>query len=82
MKRIKAACNCQTLHFQLKEDMPHSYAVRLVQEEVKRYKESLDVSRTRYRIEEETVQPDGSVIIRIIKQYNQSPVGDYLNQER
>lgn len=54
----------------------------MVQEEVKRYKESLDASRTRYRIEEETTQPDGSVIIRIIKQYNQSPVGDYLEPKQ
>ena len=60
MKRIKAACICQTLHFQLKEDQPRSYAARMVQEEVKRYKESLDASRTHYRIEEETTQPDGS----------------------
>ena len=28
---------------------------------------------------EETVQPDGSVVMKIIKQYNQSPIGDYLN---
>lgn len=82
MKRIKAACICQTLHFQLKEDQPRSYAARMVQEEVKRYKESLDASRTHYRIEEETTQPDGSVIIRIIKQYNQSPVGDYLEPKQ
>ena len=82
MKRIKAACICQTMHFQLKEDQPRSYAARMVQEEVKRYKESLDASRTHYRIEEETTQPDGSVLIRIIKQYNQSPVGDYLEPKQ
>lgn len=29
MKRIKAACICQTLHFQLKEDVAHDYAVQL-----------------------------------------------------
>ena len=32
MKRIKAACICQTLHFQLKEDVAHDYAVQLVHE--------------------------------------------------
>ena len=31
MKRVKAACICQTLHFQLKEDVGHDYAVSLVQ---------------------------------------------------
>ncbi len=39
MKRVKAACIIQTLHFLLKEDVGHDYAVRLVNEEVKKYKE-------------------------------------------
>ena len=38
MKRVKAACLTQTLHFMLKEDIGHSYAVKLVNEEVKKYK--------------------------------------------
>ena len=38
MKRVKAACICQTLHFQLKEDVEHNYAVKLVREEVAHYK--------------------------------------------
>ena len=28
MKRVKAACICQTLHFLLKDDLGHDYAVR------------------------------------------------------
>ena len=79
MKRVKAACICQTLHFMLKEDVVHSYAVKLVQEEVARYKASLEKNRTQYKIISEETQPDDSVIIKIIKQYNTSPVGDYLN---
>ncbi|MCD8019371.1 MAG: hypothetical protein LUF92_07245 [Clostridiales bacterium] len=79
MKRIKAACICQTLHFQLKEDIAHEEAVAMVQHEVQRYKNSLDNKRTQYRIVEEETQPDGSIMIKIIKQYNTSPVGDYLN---
>lgn len=79
MKRIKEACICQTLHFQLKEDTAHDFAVKLVQEEVEKYKASLDRSRTLYKIIEETTQPDGSVIIKIKKQYNSSPVGSYLD---
>ena len=73
MKRIKAACICQTLHFQLKEDLEHSIAVRLVREEVEHYKQVLERNRTRHK------QEDGSVVIRIIKQYNRSPAGDYLD---
>lgn len=79
MKRVKAACICQTLHFMLKEDIVHSQAAKLVQEEVARYKASLDNNRTQYKIVSEETQPDDSVIIKIIKQYNTSPVGDYLN---
>ena len=79
MKRVKAACICQTLHFMLKDDLGHDYAVKLVKEEVEKYKASLDKSRTKYKIVSEETQSDGSVMIKIIKQYNTSPVGDYLD---
>ena len=79
MKRVKAACICQTLHFMLKDDLGHDYAVKLVKEEVAKYKASLDRNRTKYKIVSEETQSDGSVMIKIIKQYNMSPVGDYLD---
>jgi len=79
MKRVKAACIIQTLHFLLKEDVSHSYAVKLVNEEVKKYKEQLEKNCTKYKILSETTQEDGSVIIEIKKQYNTSPVGHYLD---
>lgn len=79
MKRIKSACITQTLHFMLKDDVGHDYAVKLVGEEVKKYKEQLDRSMTKYKILSEETQSDGSVIIEIRKQYNSSPVGNYLD---
>lgn len=79
MKRIQAACICQTLHFMLKEDLGHEDAAKLVREEVEHYKKTLERNRTQYKILDEAEQPDGSVIIRIIKQYNSSPVGQYLD---
>ena len=79
MKRVKAACICQTLHFILKDDLGHDYAMKLVKEEVEKYKASLDRNRTKYKIVSEETQSDGSVMIKIIKQYNMSPVGDYLD---
>lgn len=79
MKRVKAACICQTLHFMLKEDVGHDYAVSLVKQEVEQYKQKLDRNRTQYKIVDETVQSDGSIMIKIIKQYNTSPVGNYLD---
>lgn len=79
MKRIKAACICQTLHFMLKEDLEHEMAVRQVKEEVVQYKKTLERNRTRYKILEENEQPDGSILVKVIKQYNSSPVGNYLD---
>lgn len=79
MKRVKAACITQTLHFLLKEDIPHDYAIKLVSEEVKKYKEHLDKNRIKYKILSEETQADGSVIIEIKKQYNTSPIGNYLD---
>ena len=37
MKRVKAACICQTLHFMLKDDLGHDYAVQLVNAELTKY---------------------------------------------
>ena len=37
MKRIQAACLEQTIHFQLKEDVPHDQAVNNVREEAEHY---------------------------------------------
>lgn len=79
MKRVKAACICQTLHFMLKEEVGHDYAVKQVKEEVSQYKNALDRKCTKYKIVEETEQPDGSMILKVIKQYNSSPVGNYLD---
>ena len=78
MKRIKAACICQTLCFRPKDGLPRQTAAELVEEEVRLYQASLDRSGTRYRILDKAAQPDGSIELKIIKQYNQSPVGDYL----
>ena len=79
MKRVKAACITQTLHFLLKEDVGHEYALKLVKEEVEAYKRNLIRNGTKHKIVEEAKQADGSIIVRIIKQYNSSPVGEYLD---
>ena len=79
MKRVQAACIIQTLHFLLKEDVPRDYAVKLVNEDVKKYKELLNKNRTQHKILSEETQDDGSVIIEVKKQYSTSPVGNYLD---
>ena len=44
-----------------------------------KYKAQLEKSGTEYRILSEKTNEDGSIVIEIKKQYNTSPVGDYLD---
>ena len=78
MKRVKAACICQTLHFIPKEGIPRVLVPAKMREEIEYYKRKLDRSRTEYKIVEQTEQPDGSVIVKILKQHNATPMGEYL----
>lgn len=80
MKRIKAACIIQTLHFFVKDGVGAEYERKYVQEEVEKYKKGLDKNLVKYRILSEEEQADGSVILEIRKQYNAAPVGSYLDQ--
>ena len=49
-------------------------------DEVSHYKATMDRSRTRYQITEETEQSDGSVLVRVRKQYNdKADVSEYFN---
>ncbi len=72
MKRVKAACILQTLVFSQKPEMGYSKesALRINQEEIERYKKNLERTRTKYQIVDTVEQSDGSVILRVRKQYN------------
>ena len=78
MKRVQAACICQMLHFFQNDELSKDRNEKLSREEFEKYKKSLEQSRTEYRVIEEKKQDDGSIVIKVIKQYNNSPVGDYL----
>lgn len=79
MKHIKYACLEQTIHFVLKDDLPKEDAIRGVQNDIAVYKAQLERSRTKYRIVSEETQTDGSVMMKIRKQYNHYDCGDYLD---
>ena len=79
MKRIKAACLEQTIHFQLKDGISSEPAKQQVRQEYETYKAQMERHGTQYRIVEEAEQPDGSLIIKIKKQNNTQPVGSYLD---
>lgn len=60
--------------------MTREQQLRLNRDEVSRYKATMDRSRTRYQITEETEQSDGSVIVRVRKQYSdRADVSEYFN---
>lgn len=79
MRRIKAACLEQTVQFLLKDGVPQQTAREMMEQEYAEYKENLLRSKTRYKILEEDRRPDGSLVIRIIKQYNGHDCGTYLD---
>ena len=80
MKRVKAACICQTLHFQLKDGLEHSEAVQQVRVEVDRYKRGMVRNGTLFKIKEETVQPDGSLMVELKKQVNHYDCTPYFTR--
>lgn len=82
MKRVQAACILQTLVFQQKDDSYFSKEkkIALNKEEVEKYKASLEKNKTRFQIVEETEQPDGAILVRVRKQYNdKTDVAEYFD---
>ena len=78
MKRIKAACLEQTIHFMLKDDLPREAALRTVRGEYSHYLEQLNRNRTAYQVLAEEEQPDGSLVVKLKKQYNSYDCKPYM----
>ena len=82
VKRVKSACILQTLIFSQKDDCALSRDMQLKtnRDEVAHYKEAMEKNRIRYQIAEETEQSDGSVLVKVKKQYNgKTDVSEYFN---
>lgn len=78
---MKAACILQTLIFTQKDDcgLTIEQQRELNHNEIERYKAAMERSRIRYQIAEETEQNDGSVVVRVRKQYNdRADVSEYF----
>lgn len=78
MKRIKSACLEQTILFTANDAPAPAQAALAARQEVEHYKASLTRRQTAYRIEEELPRPDGSILVKLKRQYNAYPCGDYL----
>lgn len=82
MKRIKAACILQTLAFSQKEENGFSpeQALSINREEFEHYKSTLERTRTRHQITDVQELEDGSILVRVRKQYNaKADVEEYFN---
>ncbi len=82
MKRIKAACIMQTLIFSQKEENGFSRdeALALNRTEFDHYKATLERTRTRHQINDVQELDDGSILVRVRKQYNaKADVDEYFN---
>lgn len=79
MKRIKAVCLEQTVYFTPKDNGEgHEAEVKAVAAEVSHYKALMDRRRIKYEILGETTLEDGSVVLKLKRQYNDYPVGEYM----
>lgn len=81
MKRVKAACILQTLVFSQKPELGYSKerALQISKEEVEQYKLTLKRAGTRHQIIDTAEQEDGSVVVRVRKQYNdKTDVSEYF----
>lgn len=79
MKRIQSACLEQTILFSASDDLSPELAAKMVHQEVESYKQSLTRKQVAYKIESELPQPDGSMLVKLRRQYNFYSCGDYLN---
>ena len=52
---------------------------KAIVQEYEKYKAQLKKNGTKYKILSEKTKEDGSIVIEVKKQYNSSPVGEYLN---
>lgn len=81
MKRVKAACILQTLVFAQKEDcgLSRNSILDTNRREFEHYKQTLERTHTRYQIVSCDEQEDGSLIVRVRKQYiDKADVSEYF----
>lgn len=79
MKRIQSACLEQTILFSASDDLSPELAAKTVRQEVESYKLSLERKQVAHKIESETPQPDGSLLVKLKRQYNFYSCGTYLD---
>lgn len=72
MKRITSACLEQTIRFDTYNDANPK-------EDLKKFLELLDRKRTKYQVVDQTEEADGTVILKLKKQYNAYKTDGYID---
>lgn len=72
MRRIMSACLLQTMKFDTTNDTNP-------EEDLEIFLKKLEKKRTKYVIESKKKEADGSIILKIKKQYNNYETTDYLD---
>lgn len=72
MKRITSACLEQTIRFDTYNDADPK-------EDLKRFLEVLDRKKTRYQVVEQWEESDGTLFIKLKKQYNAYKTDGYID---
>lgn len=81
MKRVKAACIQQTLIFAQKDScgLSRNAILEANRREFEHYRQTLERTRTRHQIVSCDQQEDGSLVVRVRKQYNdKAEVAEYF----
>ncbi len=81
MKRVKAACILQTLVFMQKDDcgLSKKSITETNRREFEHCKQAMEKTHTRYQIISQEEQEDGSLVVRVRKQYNdKADVSEYF----
>ena len=78
MKQITDACICQTVVFKPEEKMERTQAIKQMLREASDYKEFLGRIQTPYKVIEERIGEDGSVILELKRKYGRYHMGKYL----
>ena len=81
MKRVRSGCIFQSLVFSQKPDsgLSKERILEMNKNEVERYKADLECKGTRYRITDEIIEDDGSIVLKVRKEYNSgTDVSEYF----
>lgn len=82
MKRVQAACILQTLVFSQKPELMYTreQAFKFNNTEIENYKANLEESKTKYQIVDRQELENGSIVIRVRKQYSdKTDVTEYFD---